>query len=143
MLESLVMLAVGIAIGVVFTLLRVAIWKRGFRERERSDAIRQSKAVVTGQVYEQLVPYLPEFKFNPRDAHFLGKPVDFIVFDGLSDNDLRRVVLVEIKTGSAGLTARERSVRDAVRSGKVEWAEIRMAPSTPSLPGAKPAVRSR
>ena len=27
-------------------------------------------------MHEQLVPYLPEFGFNPKDARFLGSPVD-------------------------------------------------------------------
>jgi predicted Holliday junction resolvase-like endonuclease len=64
--------------------------------------------------------------FNPRDARFLGSPVDLIVFDGLADDEVRRVVLVEVKTGNAGLTSRERLVRDAVRAGRVEWVELRL-----------------
>jgi predicted Holliday junction resolvase-like endonuclease len=52
--------------------------------------------------------------------------VDLIVFDGLADDQVRRVVLVEVKTGNAGLTSRERLVRDAVRAGRVEWVELRL-----------------
>jgi predicted Holliday junction resolvase-like endonuclease len=82
--------------------------------------------VTAGKVLEQLVPYLPAFPFNPKDVRFLGSPVDFVVFDGLSDGAVSRVVFVEIKTGTAELNARERRVRDAVRERRVEWRELRL-----------------
>ncbi len=81
-----------------------------------------------GRVFEQLVPYLPEFPFNPKDARFLGSPVDFVVFDGLDDGQVRRIVFVEVKTAASDLSTRERRVRDAIRSGRVEWSELRAGP---------------
>ncbi|TMI96961.1 MAG: hypothetical protein E6H01_13545 [Bacillati bacterium ANGP1] len=74
----------------------------------------------------QLVPLLRGFQFNPKDARFLGSPVDFVVFDGLCTGDVKRVVFVEVKTGASDLTPRERRVRDAVRNGQVEWLELRL-----------------
>ena len=100
--------------------------KPGYTPAVRRNAVEQSRAVTRGQIYEQLVPYLPEFEFNPKDAQFLGKPVDFVVFDGLDEGDLRRIVFVEVKTGAATLNTRERRVRDAIRRGRVEWTEIRV-----------------
>jgi predicted Holliday junction resolvase-like endonuclease len=38
--------------------------------------------VTRGQIYEQLVPYSPGVRFNPKDAQFFGRPLDFVVFDG-------------------------------------------------------------
>src|SRR5207302_822704 len=76
----------------------------------RQDAVQRSQAVTTGKVHEQLVPYLPEFGFNPKDARFLGSPVDLLVFDGLDAGELRRVVFIEIKTGGSALTGRERQL---------------------------------
>jgi len=119
-------LALGIAIGLIVASLLFQIWRLRYTQSIRRDAVQRSVAVTTGKVFEQLVPYLPEFPFNPRDARFLGAPVDLVVFDGLSDGDLRRVVFVEIKTGNASLTARERRVRDAIEAGWVEWAELRI-----------------
>jgi len=75
---------------------------------------------------QQLVPYLPGFGYNPKDARFLGSPVDFVVFDGLDAGALERVVFLEVKTGAAGLSARERQVRDAIQSGRIAWQELRV-----------------
>jgi len=118
-------LALGIAIGAIIALLCVAMLAPRFMRAARKSAVEQSRAVTRGQIYEQLVPYLPEFEFNPKDAQFLGRPVDFVVFDGLDEGDLRRIVFVEVKTGVSKLTKRERLVRDAVREGRVEWAQLR------------------
>jgi predicted Holliday junction resolvase-like endonuclease len=134
------MLFVGIAIGVVIALLVIAVIAPKFARRMRAEGALLSRAVTRGQIYEQLVPYLPGFRFNPKDAQFLGRPVDFVVFDGLDDGDLRRIVFVEVKTGAAKLTTRERLVRDAIRDGHVEWAEIR-ADATLPLPPPRTGVR--
>ena len=119
------MLVTGIVIGGIVASLIVAMLVPRFARRMRTEGALQSRAIVRGQIYEQLVPYLPGFRFNPKDAQFLGRPVDFIVFDGLDEGDLRRIVFVEVKTGGAKLTTRERLVRNAIREGNVEWAEIR------------------
>jgi predicted Holliday junction resolvase-like endonuclease len=34
-------------------------------------------------------------------------------------------VFLEVKTGAGALTARERQIREAIRSGRVEWDELR------------------
>lgn len=101
-------------------------WKQEQERSIRQDAVQRSQAVTTGKVIEHLVPYLPNFNYNPKDARFIGSPVDFIVFDGLNDDEddqLRNVVFVEIKTGASSLTRRERMVRDAIRAGRVRWVE--------------------
>src|SRR6266516_2406258 len=110
----------------VLALVYVQRWKARYTPAIRQDAVQRSHAVTTGKVHEQLVPYLPEFGFNPKDARFLGSPVDLLVFDGLDDGELRRVVFLEIKTGGSALTGRERQVRDVVRAHQVAWAELRL-----------------
>lgn len=124
-MSEILLLLAGALAGVVLTLLYVWL-QRPFRDRAvRKDAVQRSQAVVAGKVFEQLTPYLPGFPFNPKDARFLGSPVDLVVFDGLDEGELRRVVFVEVKTNGATLSTRERSVRDAVRARRVEWLEFR------------------
>ena len=116
---------VNYVLGAVIVVLLFLLWKARYTRAVRQDAIQRSLAVTTGKVYEQLVPYLPDFPFNPRDVRFLGSPVDFVVFDGLSDGNVTRIVFVEVKTGAAELSTRERRIRDAVQDSRVEWYELR------------------
>jgi len=100
-------------------------WKRDYEAETRKDAIAKSQSVSTGKMVEQLCPYFPEFPYNPKDARFIGSPLDFLIFDGLSEGDLKEVVFIEVKTGKSNLNARERQVRDAIKDGRVKWQEIR------------------
>ncbi len=104
---------------------KLSEWMLDHEKNIRQDAIQRSQAVTTGKIVEHLVPYLPNFNYNPKDARFVGSPVDFVVFDGLSDDedDQLSIVFVEIKTGMATLTRRERMVRDAIKAGRVKWVE--------------------
>jgi predicted Holliday junction resolvase-like endonuclease len=108
-------------------LVELERWKSRHEQTIRQDAIQRSQAVTLGRITEHFIPYLPDFSYNPKDARFIGSPIDFVVFDGLTDGDVRKVVFVEIKTGASNLSTRERRIRDAVRAGNVEWRELRPA----------------
>ena len=139
----MVMFLAGMAIGLVVAVLWIAVVAPTYTRRARENAVQLSRAITRGQMYEQLVPYLPEFQFNPKDAQFLGRPVDFVVFDGLDEGELRRIVFVEVKTGGARLTTRERLVRDAIHGGRVEWTQIRAGDSAGESVPRTPLVRRR
>ena len=100
-------------------------WVIDKEEEIRKDSVERSKAVTLGKVAEHLAPFFPGFEFNPRDAKFLGSPVDFVVFDGLTDGEVKNVVFIEVKTGSSNLSTRERKVRDAIEAGNVRWEILR------------------
>jgi len=119
-------LLIGMAIGIVLASLYFVIWRLRYSAAIRENAVQRSLAVTAGKVHEQLVPYLPEFGFNPKDARFLGSPVDLVIFDGLAAGDVKRVVFLEVKTGGSPLTTRERQVRDVIDAREVVWAELRL-----------------
>ena len=110
------------------------IEKKVETEKEiRKDAIDKSQSVTMGKMTEHMVPYLPGFGFNPTDARFIGSPIDLVVFDGLGDGDVRKIVFVEIKTGISTLSTRERIVRDAIIAGKIEWMEVKVNLENPDV----------
>ncbi|HEX9729257.1 MAG TPA: Holliday junction resolvase-like protein [Gemmatimonadales bacterium] len=123
--DRLLALALGLAIGLLLAAVYFLLWKARYTRTIRREAALQSRAVTVGQVSQEFAPFLPGFDFNPKDARFLGSPVDFVVFDGLDAGDVRRVVFVEIKTGGADLSARERQVKDAIVAGRVAWTTLR------------------
>jgi predicted Holliday junction resolvase-like endonuclease len=119
----------------VFVIVRLLVYKAGHKYTDediaaaRKDSRDRSHAIVSGKVAEHLAPFLPGLlsKFNPRDARFLGAPLDFIIFDGLDDGgEVRRVVFVEVKTGRGSLQPRERRVREAIEARRVEYQLLRL-----------------
>ncbi len=96
-------------------------------EEAREDAIKRSRSVLGGQIAEQIAPFLRDFPCRAEDCRFLGKPVDFIVFSGLYNNDaVDEIVFVEVKTGSSALSKREKSLKDAVEQKRVRYVEYRI-----------------
>ena len=95
----------------------------------RKQAIEQSRAVLGGKFTEQMAPYLPEFKYDPTEARFIGSPIDLVVFPGLATGEPTEVVLIEVKTGRfSRLTGRERKIEELVKTGKVRWELIHRTP---------------
>ena len=92
----------------------------------REDAIKQSRAVLSGQFSEQIAPYLPNFPYKPTEARFLGKPIDFIVFKGMDGKNIDGIVFVEVKSGKSTLNVTQKSLKSSIEKGKVSWHEYRV-----------------
>ena len=101
-------------------------WKVDAEKTIRQDAISKSQSVTMGKMTEHIVPYLPGFGFNPSDARFIGSPIDLIVFDGLDEDCLKKIVFIEIKSGNSTLSPRERWVRDAILAKNIEWRQVKV-----------------
>ena len=94
---------------------------------ERSDAVKKSRAVLGGLAGEQVAPFMPGFPCNPADVRFVGKPVDFVAFPGAADGgEIKEVLLIEVKSGEASLSKREREIKACVQEGRLRFVEYRL-----------------
>ena len=125
-LACVLFLAIGISVGARIGALRAERALSGRLDAERRDAVKRSRAVLGGQFSEQLAPYLPGFPGDPTEARFIGKPVDFISFSGSSAGAVDEVLFIEVKSGLSRLSRVERSLREAVESGRVRYVEYRV-----------------
>ena len=93
---------------------------------QRKNAIERSKHVVMWQVNEKIAPILPGFPYNYKDLVFIGKWIDYIVFDWLSTGYLKQVVFLEIKSGNSLLNKNEIMIQECVNRKKVYYEVLRM-----------------
>jgi predicted Holliday junction resolvase-like endonuclease len=101
-------------------------WRQTYEANIRADAILRSSAVIKGRVSEHLAPFI-NFPYNPRDARFIGSPIDIIVFNGAEEGYIREIIFLEVKTGdAAALTPRQRQIRDLIQNKNVVWREFRI-----------------
>ncbi len=136
-------LIIGIAISLILAfiiylyLLRRAAsklfesWKEKEMRKELDEALQKQRYVVKGQLSEQLFPVIYNKITDISDARFLGNPVDYIVFDGLSKSVSEgkgevKIKFMEVKTGNSRLNNSERFVKDAVDNKRIEWEEVRL-----------------
>jgi len=82
---------------------------------------KKSSEVRLGKSFENLAPIIDSFPYAQTYRH-VGGIIDGIAFD--LDND--KIVLIEIKTGGARLSARQKKVKEIVEKGNVSFEEIRL-----------------
>ena len=92
----------------------------------RKEAVKGSRNAITGEIYEKILPALPNFPYAPKDMVFIGKWCDYIIFDGLSDGDLREIVFLELKSWKSRLNANERAIKNIISQKSVRYTEMRI-----------------
>ena len=105
------------------------VWKAKEEQAIREDAIRRSLSTIIGRVGEHIAPVVvfSNYGINPKDLRFIGTPIDYIGFKGLSDGKLEEIVFLEVKSGKTErLTEREKQVKEIIDSKKVRWLFIHL-----------------
>lgn len=99
---------------------------------ERADAVDTSRAVLKGKIAEQMAPLLPGFldKYNPADARFIGSPIDYLIFKGMSkgsdSDDPIEIVLLDVKTGKSALNGVQKKIETAVAGKRITFDVVRI-----------------
>ena len=95
------------------------------QEREKNRTLlsqKKSSETRLGQISEHLVPFLSECKHDPKTMHFLGNPIDYVVFDF----DQGSITFLEVKSGNSKPSKRQKTVKNIVKSGRIYYDEIRI-----------------
>ncbi len=124
--KTLLLIIVGIVIGAFIWYLFAKIYFLWKIKSQRKHAVKRSRDVVLWQVTEQLAPLLPNFPYYYKDLMFLGKGVDYVVFDWLSEWNLEQIVFLEVKTWRSQLNKNERMIKQAIKSWNVSYDILRL-----------------
>jgi predicted Holliday junction resolvase-like endonuclease len=103
-------------------------------EKARRQSVETSRHTIKGQIAEQLAPILAGFPYLPSDSHFIGDPVDYIVFNGYTDlkdhlvsGDDLELVIIDIKHNKAHLSVGQKQIAKAIEAGKVRFETVRIS----------------
>ena len=104
------------------------VFGRNQEANNNSSSKKKSRSILGGLFSEQVAPFLDIFPVDLKasEARFIGKPVDFIVFKGLDEQNITEVVFVEVKSGKSQLTTNERSLEKAIKEKHVDFKIIRI-----------------
>lgn len=95
------------------------------QEREKNRTLlsqKKSSETRLGQISEHLVPFLENCQHDPKNMHFLGNPIDYVVFDF----DQGSITFLEVKSGNSKPTKRQKVVKNIIKTGRVFYEEIRI-----------------
>ena len=90
-------------------------------KRATTKSEKTAIAVGIGLIIEKILPAHKNFDLVPADCRFLAEPIDMIVFDGVSENKVKKITFMDIKTGGAVLNTHQKQIRDAIKDHDVSW----------------------
>lgn len=111
------------------------------KQRVKKVALTGSRNIIKGTMSEKFCPFQPNFIYSPADCSFLGKPIDFIIFNNIEkyrDNaenvslDDIEIVFLEIKTGKSSLTKVEKAIQYAIENKRIRFETYRYQDSQDS-----------
>lgn len=95
-------------------------------DKIRKETLKKSERVARGFTVENFAPFLQK-TYSPTDFRHLGNPIDYIIYDGLTDvhqgvsDEIKEIILLDIKTGDSRLNKVQRRIKEAVESGRVSF----------------------
>jgi predicted Holliday junction resolvase-like endonuclease len=91
-----------------------------------ADTGAEKKAIEVGigKIIEKILPSYKNFSIIATDCRFLAEPIDMVIFDGLSENNINNITFLDVKTGNAPLNKHQRLIRDAINDQKVKFKVI-------------------
>lgn len=97
------------------------------KERElKGKAIEKATRTQLPRLLKKIIPTFVSGKINPHDVKTIFHPIDFVAFDGLNNEDVKRVCLMDKKTSDKGRVAIQQSISDAIKSDAIEWKTVRI-----------------
>ena len=93
------------------------------KAKERIDISERSAAAGgKGKIVEGLIPVMKGFGYEMEDCRFLANPIDYIIFEGMSQGSVDHITFMDIKAGkSADLDTHQRKIRDAIKNNDVKF----------------------
>jgi predicted Holliday junction resolvase-like endonuclease len=65
-------------------------------------------------------------KINPDDAKVLFHPIDYVVFNGMKNNEMKNLLLLDRQTKSADHRRLQNSIEKTIERGNFEWVTLRV-----------------
>jgi len=93
-------------------------------KQARKDSKFRSSAANWGKTIEHFVPFMTKFPIPPEDVVFLGMPIDYVGFTDTGSKTKCTVHFLEVKSGSAFLSDKQKNIKKAIKEGRVEFHEI-------------------
>lgn len=112
-----------VIITIAWLFYKIGLWKGLYSkdsewqsklQKMKYDIAQKQRVGIKGQVAETFAPFLWNFPFKPSECKFLGDPIDYIVFEGLDERDIKKIHLVEVKTDKSKMSKHQKQIKDLV-----------------------------
>lgn len=91
------------------------------KEQVRNDTVlsqKKSTEVRMGAISENALPLLQDLPYLGINLKHLGQPIDFLYF---SYDDPQEIVFIEVKSGGAKESKRQKLIKNIIKNGKIHY----------------------
>lgn len=102
-----------------------------FNEKEqgiRDKAAERGRKKVEEHICKMMCNEIVKLNFNPYDIKAIWHPVDFVVFDGMNNEDaIKDITFLSRKTEDSNLNKIRETIKECVENKKYEWMVARIS----------------
>ena len=80
-----------------------------------------TRAINAGFILEKLVLTFDSFPFKHEECRPMFDPIDYIVFEGLAQGEVKGISFIDIKTGNAKLTEGQKQIKQTISDKNVKF----------------------
>jgi len=99
------------------------------QDKKKIQAVETAKGQVAVKkiIKNSLEPKFKKLNFNPYDVKVLNHPIDFVVFDGDHDGDVRNVTLLTYRDTNPNLQKLHKGIESAIQQKDYDWKLLRIS----------------
>jgi len=97
------------------------------KEKIKEEARERGRAQVPELVRQSLDEKFAKLHYNPYDIKALLHPIDFVVFDGMTDEEMKNVVLLAKSTTNQYLQTIHNNIARTVEDKNYDWKVVRVS----------------
>lgn len=97
------------------------------KEKIKEEARERGRAQVPELVRQSLDDKFAKLHYNPYDIKALLHPIDFVVFDGMTDEEMKNVVLLAKSTTNQYLQTIHNNIARTVEDKNYDWKVVRVS----------------
>lgn len=95
------------------------------KAQKRQDAILKGRAQVEKEMKKTMRKSLhkdfQKIKYDPYDIKTISHPVEFVVFDGMNNDELNQVILLSRRTSDVVQKELHKSIKDTIEQKRYDW----------------------
>jgi len=97
------------------------------KQKIKEDATARGRLQVQKIVKKSLDENFAKLNFNPYDVKPLNHPIDFVVFNGNHNKDLKDVTLLTYKNTNPNLEKLHQGIAKAIEQKEYDWKVVRIS----------------
>jgi predicted Holliday junction resolvase-like endonuclease len=96
------------------------------KKKDLQEKAREAGRKLAQRAVKKIDPVFTPHKLNPDDAKVIFHPIDYVVFDGLKKESIKKIILLDRQEKGTEHRGLQKSIEKAVEREKYGWQTLRV-----------------